>query len=245
MWQNILKPCKIWHMSQKRKTTTKKPTKKTTKKQNRTAIIFWTCVVLLGVPLIIFGWILFSSWLESGKPVLGDRYDNNLNPAITDSQLSTIESGVNGISGVESSDVRLVTATLRVYADIDDSANSDTAFAIADNIYNTVIQTLDVNTYFSQASGQKMYDLEIHVYNMDDDRESDAFVYVVEVKNSSMEAPSAQLVSVAIDEEMAQQLRDNVEARNNPTPEPTESTDEITVGGDDVEATPETTEETE
>ena len=53
-----------------------------------------------------------------------------------------------------------------------------------------------------------------------------------------MEEPTQQLVSSAIDEELAQSLRDEVEARKNPTPTPDASSDSITVGGQDNEATP-------
>ena len=86
-----------------------------------------------------------------------------------------------------------------------------------------------------------MYDLEIHVYNLDEDqdRTADNFVYVIETKTSNMSEPSAQTVSEARFPELAQKLRDDVAARKaaeeaaaqaTPTPEasaaPTEQSEE-------------------
>ena len=85
-----------------------------------------------------------------------------------------------------------------------------------------------------------MYDLEVHVFNQNKDTENN-FVYVIETKTSSMEAPIVQLVSEPIDAELAESLRQDVENRNNPTPTPAE-TDEMTVGEGEVEQLPDDTE---
>ena len=85
-----------------------------------------------------------------------------------------------------------------------------------------------------------MYDLEVHVFNQNKDTENN-FVYVIETKTSSMEAPVIQLVSEPIDAELAESLRQAVENRNNPTPTPAEN-DEMTVGEGDVEQLPDDTE---
>ena len=87
---------------------------------------------------------------------------------------------------------------------------------------------------------KKMYDLEVHVFNQNKDTENN-FVYVIETKTSSMEAPVIQLVSEPIDAELAESLRQAVENRNNPTPTPAEN-DEMTVGEGDVEQLPDDTE---
>ena len=52
-----------------------------------------------------------------------------------------------------------------------------------------------------------------------------------------MDEPIAQVVSEPINAELAQQLRDDVEARKNPTPTPTAET-EIQVSGEEMEPTP-------
>ncbi|MBR3128786.1 MAG: heavy-metal-associated domain-containing protein [Solobacterium sp.] len=221
-------------------TTTKKKKKTTNTKTrkrrsgNRTAIIFWVCLALILIPALIFGWVLISAAMDTGKPVVGDRFKDDLNPAITKDQLSDIKNGVKNVTGVESVDVQLASGTLRVYADIEDSAGGDTVKARCSEVYSAVTSVLDPAVYFSQHDNMKMYDLEVHVYNLSDDRDSDAFAYAIETKTSYMAEPQTQLVSEPVNAELAQQLRDAVEQRNNPTPTP-EETDEMTVGGEDTE----------
>jgi len=80
-----------------------KKTKKSRKKNRRTAIIFWTCLVLILTPFLVLGWILLSAWLDTGSPILGERYDGDLNPAITRSDLDSIASSVRSMPEVTTS----------------------------------------------------------------------------------------------------------------------------------------------
>lgn len=214
--------------------------KNTVKKQKKrnshlTGVIFWICLILIVTPCAVLGWILFSSAQDTGNPVFGSRYDGDLNPAIQKEQISQIESSVSSLSGVEKVSVVMPTATLRVYADIYDGADSDAAKNTADEIYSRVSSVLDPKVYFSQHDGRKMYDLEIHVYNLADNRDSDAFVYVIETKTSSMDEPIRQLVSEPIDAELAQKLRDDVIERETATPTPEASEGgEYEIGGEDL-----------
>ncbi|MBO7704009.1 MAG: hypothetical protein J6S26_06170 [Solobacterium sp.] len=219
------------------------------KSQKGSSLPFWIALVLFLIPFIVLGVILVSAAMDTGKPILGDRYKDDLDPAITSSDLSQVESAVKSVGGVESVFTNLATGTLRVYADISDGADADSAKNTAQQVYSAVTSVLNPSTYFSQGSGKKMYDLEVHVYNQNRDTENN-FVYVIETKTSSMEEPIIQLVSEPNDPELAESLRLAVENRNNPTPTP-EGTDEITVGEgdveqlpDDTEPTPESTEET-
>jgi len=195
--------------------TNKNKTKNNGNNIKRTRIIFWTCLVIILLPFVVLGVILFSSSLDTHHPVLGNRYKNDLDPEITDSQIETIKSNVSNIEGVENVDIEMPTATLRIYADINDDANSDTAYQKADEIYNTLSQTLDPNTYFTKTDSKKMYDLEIHVYTVKErtNAEGENFVYVIKTKTSSMSEPQSQLMSSARDEALAQSLRDDVEQR--------------------------------
>ncbi len=210
------------------------------KADRRTTIIFWVALVLFLLPFIILGFILLSAAMDTGKPILGDRYKDDLDPAITSSELSQVESAVKSVGGVEGTFTNLATGTLRVYADISDSADAETAKSSAEQVYSAVTSVLNPSTYFTQNNGKKMYDLEVHVFNQNKDTESN-FVYVIETKTSSMEAPIIQVVSEPIDAELAESLRQAVENRNNPTPTPSE-TDEMTLGDGDVEQLPDDTE---
>lgn len=178
-----------------------------------TAVVFWICLVLIIAPFAILGWILVSSSMDSDKPVLGNRYEGDLDPAITKSDMENVSDAVSAIEGVESVDVEMPTATLRVYADINDDADSAAASAKADEVYNAVAGILDPSVYFTQTDTEKMYDLEIHVYNHLEDTDPETYVYVIKNKTSSMTDPKTQLVSEPLDAELAQSLRDAVTAR--------------------------------
>ncbi len=224
-------------MATKNKTKTKRNLKGK-RRLNKTQRIFWITLVIFLLPFIILAWILLSAARDTGTPIIGDRYVDDHDPAITETQLSTIESQVSTLDGVEDADVRLVTGTVRVYLDITDTADADTATYVAGQAYTVVANVLDINTYFSQSNGMKMYDLEIHVYNLDSDRDSDSFVYVIETKTSSMTDPIVQVVSEPIDAELAEELRQDVENRNNPTPTP-EMTEEAETSDESSEVTEE------
>ncbi|MCF0109705.1 MAG: hypothetical protein HUJ57_06490 [Erysipelotrichaceae bacterium] len=223
---------------------TKKTAKRAKRKVSKAKIVLLVGIAIILIPCLIFGWILLSAYLKTGTPIVGNRYENDLNPQITSEQLKQVESNVKGINGVENCNVELTTATMRVYADVNDSYGDDQVAEVANQVYNTVNNTLSVGTYFTRNETEKMYDLEIHVYNLDKNRDQGGFSYVILNKNSNMEEPRTQVVSKALDEELAQRLRDDVEAKNNPTPTPDEG--DLTLGGEEPEATPEpeATEET-
>ena len=200
-----------------------------------TAIAFWIVLLLFLSPFLVLGYIILSAAMDTGKPIIGNRYDGDHDPAITKSDLERVESSVKSMSGVEKTMVNLATGTLRVYADINDSASAETAGSTASQVYSTVTSILDVGTYFTQSNGKKQYDLEVHVYNQDKNPENN-FVYVIGTKTSSMDAPIYQLVSEPIDAELAESLRQAVENRNNPkpaTPVPEEETPPEGEGGEE------------
>ena len=56
-------------------------------------IVFTVCLILILAPAIYFGWMLASTYMDSHSPVLGSRYENDLNPAITKDQPAATRSG--------------------------------------------------------------------------------------------------------------------------------------------------------
>lgn len=215
-------------MTQKKKTS--KSSKKNKRKLDRTSKIILIGGAIIVIPFIIFGFILLSATFNTGKPIFGSRFKGDLNPAITNGNMSDIKASLKAESGVDKVDVELTSATLRVYVDITDTANKEDAQKMADKAYDAIVKVLPSETYFTLREGMKMYDLEIHVYNLSKDRDSESYVYVIKNKSSTMAEPRSQVVSEPLDAELAQQLRDDVENRNNPTPTPSDS-DSMTVGG--------------
>ncbi len=189
--------------------------KRFTKKKNRhiTGLLFWVCLVLLAAPFVVLGWILFSSQMDTGTPVLGNRYEGDLDPAITKTQLEEVKTAVSGVEGVDNASLNMATATLRVYADVSDDADEDTVKAIADQVYEAVAGVLDPAVYFTQADGKKMYDLEVHTFTLVKQSEEDNFVYAIKTKTSAMGKPITNIVSKPRNAKLAQKLRDDVEKR--------------------------------
>ena len=227
-------------MTRNKSTTAKNKTATKKRSVNKANIILVVGIILIMIPVLVLGWIVVSASLDTGTPILGERYKGDLEPAITKSDITKINDGIKKLSGIDKTDVELATATLRIYMDVEDNFTGEQAKEKANEVFNTLMSVLDVNTYFKQTDTKKMYDLEIHVYNLDKNRDKDGFVYVIMTKTSGMETASVQLVSKPIDAELAQQLRDEVNARNNPTPTPDGGAD-MTVGTGEVEATPEAT----
>lgn len=226
-------------MTQMKTKETKKSLKKK-KNTHRTGILFTICLILVLAPFVVLGWILFSSSMDTGTPVLGNRFEGDLDPAITKDQLKKVESAVKGLSGQDDAFVTMKTATLRVYVDIADDANEETANAKADEVYNTVASILDPSVYFTKTDDKKQYDLEIHVYTKPEreDTEGENFVYVIDTKTSNMTEPQKQTVSVAKDQAVADQLRQDVldrEAAASASAEAQANGGEIS-GGEDVPA---------
>ena len=204
-------------MSEQKKTVKKKPAaapakKHKTKKNDKSTMILIVGLVLIAIPCAILGWILISASMDTGKPINGDRFKGDLDPAITKDQLSEIESRIKGENQVEKVTVELTTATLRVYVDTVDSISDEEASALSETAYNDVTAVLNEGTYFTASNGKKMYDLEVHVYNNVDKSGSEDYVYVIRAKNSSMEQAATQIVSKPLDADLAQQLREELAA---------------------------------
>ena len=215
----------------------KKPVTGTAKKHkkkelDRSTVILVTGLVLIAIPCLILGWILISASLDTGTPILGDRFQGDLDPAITSEQISQIETQVASEGSVDSVTVELATATLRIYVDAADSLSEEEATALSQTVYQDVTSVLPESTYFTSTSSKKMYDLEVHVYNDLSLAGTDGYMYVIRTKNAAMEQAEVQTVSKPLDADLAQQLRDELEEKRNPSDD---NEDEEIVSGEDTE----------
>ena len=187
------------------------------KKLSKGALVLIISLIIILIPCLIFGCILISAALESGKPVDGNRFKGDLNPAITSSNTSSIKNSIEALSGVEKCDIELTSAQYRVNVDTVDTLTDKQIEDLCVDIYNIVNKELPMATYFTASSSEKMYDLAVNVYNkIDDDN-----IYYILTKNSKMDTYSVQCVSSAVDEELASDLRGE-----NDIEEPTEKDDD-------------------
>lgn len=187
------------------------------KKLSKGALVLIISLIIILIPCLIFGGILISAALESGKPVDGNRFKGDLNPAITSSNTSSIKNSIEALSGVEKCDIELTSAQYRVNVDTVDTLTDKQIEDLCVDIYNIVNKELPMATYFTASSSEKMYDLAVNVYN----KINDANIYYILTKNSKMDTYSVQCVSSAVDEELASDLRGE-----NDIEEPTEKDDD-------------------
>ena len=180
--------------------------KTTKKKLSKGAIVLIVGIIIIAIPLLVFGGIIAHAALQIGKPILGSRFDNDLNPGITNSQTGTVKSSIKAISGVEDCEVVMTSAQYRVNVDVDDSLSSDQIKDLSIDVYNAVNNTLPVSTYFTATDSMKMYDLSINVYNFVD-ADNENMIYYIVTKNSTMDKYSLQCVSEPVDEQLAKELR--------------------------------------
>ena len=187
------------------------------KKLSKGALVLIISLIIILIPCLIFGGIFISAALESGKPVDGNRFKGDLNPAITSSNTSSIKNSIEALSGVEKCDIELTSAQYRVNVDTVDTLTDKQIEDLCVDIYNIVNKELPMATYFTASSSEKMYDLAVNVYN----KINDDNIYYILTKNSKMDTYSVQCVSSAVDEELASDLRGE-----NDIEEPTEKDDD-------------------
>ena len=199
---------------------------KTTKKRklSKAAIILILGLLIILIPLGVFGSVLLHSWITNNNPVIGDRFANDLDPAITNDNMNSIKSQISSISGVEKVDIVMTTSQMRVNIDTADNLSQEQISNIAQDAYQKVNGVTPVATYFTSTNEKKMYDLAINVYNYikEDD---ETMIYVLHTKNSKMEKPETQVVSEPVNAELAYELTHVGEVPET-TPETTEETTE-------------------
>ncbi len=192
-----------------RKKNDKKETKKNAGKQSH--ILVWIAAAVILIPTILVGVVVMTSTENSGTPVVGSRFsETDLNPAITDDQITQIEAAMKELDYAESVEVNLKSATLRINIDLDDivdEVDEELVKKLASQAYDKVDAILPVETYFTQQSDAKMYDLSINVYNyssFDEEHTEDHWIYVSLTKTSASEKSVVDVLSVPRDEETAE-----------------------------------------
>jgi len=183
--------------------------KKEKKKLSISAIVLIVGLIIIAVPCLVFGYILISSALQTSKPVIGSRFDNDLEPSITKSQISEVETQIKALSNVDDCEVVLTTAQFRVNVDASDAITTEEAAALSEKVYQIIDGILPIDTYFTLTDQKKMYDLAINVYNYIN-KDDDLMIYYLVTKNSNMEEKTIQLVSEPLDDALAKELRGEV-----------------------------------
>lgn len=163
-------------------------------------------IIIILIPFAIFVWSIIDASLSSNEVIVGNRYRNDLDPAIETVMVDELKESIEGISSIEKVDVVLRTSQLRVVVDVKDSVVKEDYEQLLKDIYDKVDQKISIDTYFTKkTTGKKMYDLEINAYN-DLNSESGFILYTL-VKNSTMDEPIIALSSDPKDPALVEQLK--------------------------------------
>jgi hypothetical protein len=188
--------------------------------------ILWAGLIFFSIPVLVLVVILLQSSLQTGKVIEGNRFNNDLNPEISDSVLETLDQRIQGLEGYVSSEVSLEAATLIISVEFNASIDQEGFVQRVTELYTFVEEALPISTYFTSSDSMKMYDLQIDVYNRLSDNTIN--LHTLLTKNANMLEMHIQDVSTALNPTLAEELRAAVEAKNNPVDKssvPTESTE--------------------
>ncbi len=174
--------------------------KKTVKKSNLSkihwpAVILILSLILIAIPTVAIGKVLYDAFAATGTPAFGNRFEMDLDPMITKDQIDDLEDQLSSESLVEEVSVTLISASLRVNIDVTDDITLEQLNALAANVYTKVITKFPRETYFMMKENSKMYDLELHILNNIELKDEESYKYLIFVLNSMMEEPIIQLVS--------------------------------------------------
>lgn len=190
--------------------------------------IFWAGLVFFSIPVIILLVILLQSSLATGNVIEGNRFNNDLEPEITEAMISNVQSELEALS-VQSVSVNLHAATVIVSIKVDPDLAAESFADIATEAVDVIDRAIAIDTYFTSTDAKKMYDLQIDVYNMSMTDDS-VNLHTILTKNGNMTEWAIQDVSTAVNPDLAAELLAALEAKNNPVTEdatniPTDSTD--------------------
>ena len=170
-------------------------------------VILWLGIIIVLVPCIILGVVRMNSLENSREPVVADRFKNELNPAITETDLASIRSNLN-YDNIDNLEVNLISATLRVMINTSDDMAEGDLLWILNDAADKIAAVLPIETYFTNSAATKMYDLEIHVYNTTKGSETLPQIYYVKTKNAANEDWVIDNYTVAKNPELAKSILD-------------------------------------
>ena len=197
------------------------------KKLSKSALVLIIGLIIIAIPVLVFVGILGVSAMQTGTPREGSRFNGDLDPAITNSEVNTLKSDIEALGTFDSVEVILSEGQLRIYVDTQDSMSESQIDSLITNIYNKVNSNLPISTYFTSTDSKRMYDLVINVYTTAEASEIGATssrVYKVLHKNAAEETYAIEDLAHPKDPDLAAEL----EGLKEPEEETSEETEEST-----------------
>ncbi len=173
------------------------------KKRSIASTVIIVSLIILSIPTALVAYTGIKSLMGRGKPVLGSRFANDLDPQIKKKDVEELHKELTAAYPEMKIEVNLATGTLRVYA-IDANLTKDSLQTLEKGVYDLVTSKLSVEDYFTKVGEEKHYDLEIHVTNMIkvSEEEQANHIYGMYYKTSSMTEPQSQLLSEPLSQDV-------------------------------------------
>lgn len=176
-------------------------------------LLILVMIILIAIPSGIVVNLLYQGYIRTGTPIFGDRFEGDLNPSITNQQMKRITDSLKTMNGIENAESHLQTGTYKIYINVDDNIASEAYEPLAQQAITAVYEVLPEATYFTSTETRRQYDLEISLYNSTDLSEEEPLIYMLAYKNGMMETSNFQMLSNAVNPELAEKLRADEIAR--------------------------------
>lgn len=188
---------------------TKKVSKPRKQKVKQGHKLVWLTLVIILIPVLIIGYVLLTSMESSGKPVEGSRFSStDLNPQIQQRDMDAIQADLMNIEGIESATMDMKSATLRIHLNMQDGYDDEGLNNAAETAYGIVNNYLPIDTYFTNTSESKNYDLEIDSYNyLIDDAHPREGQHYIKITKTGAGQKTTDNMTVARNQELTDSVR--------------------------------------
>lgn len=177
--------------------------KKKVLKLNFSNIVFTLGILFILIPTTVIGVILLQSSMQTGNVIAGNRFANDLNPAITEDLQNLGKEAMQSVSGVEVVEMNLKAATLRLTVNLPSGKDEANYMSLIESSLSKLNEAIPFDTYFNDTDSMKMYDLEVNYVDALDNTKS---IYYQVIKNANMETWRVQNLLVPVNPELAAEL---------------------------------------
>lgn len=174
-------------------------------------IVFALGIGFVLIPSLIIGGILLQSSLQTGSVIAGNRFNNDLEPEITKDLVGLTEEAIIALPNVTVNEINLKAATLRITVTIPSGLDEESKLELVQDIMDKINGVVPFSEYFTATDTKKMYDLEVNIIDKVGDTHT---TYIQVVKNANMETFSVQDLLTPVNPELAQQLLDKLNEKN-------------------------------
>ncbi len=179
-------------------------------------IVFALGIAFVLIPSLVIGVILLQSSLQTGNVIAGNRFNNDLQPKITEELIGLTEDAINTLGNVSVEEINLKAATLRLILVIPTGLDEKNKLEIVQKTMDKVNGLIPFTDYFTATDTKKMYDLEVNFIDKVGDTST---TYIQVVKNANMDTWSVQDLFMPVNPVLAKELLDGLNAvTDNSTP---------------------------